>query len=190
MRNSLPLQLDENAALGILQHLDKSELQSILDSDERMTTLIDDNQQIKNYRLDKESLMASNKSLADYNLSREPRLSQGKANLARIYESGVEVQKQFDKNKEKLDALGEQQSLQTTLAVLQAEAAKSEEESEEIAEKWLDSSVSVEDFLEQFVAARTKAHERRVKSDKMAEVLRNLGRGGAYDYVTSRFERL
>ena len=173
LRNQQPLHLDENAALGILQHLDKNELQSILDNDDRMTELINDNQQIKNYKLDKESVLASNKSLADYNLSKEPRLAQGKAQLAEIYAKGIEVQKDFDKNKQKLDYVGEQQSLSTTLAVLQAAAATSEEQSEEIAEKWLDSNIEVDEFIEQFIAVRTKAHERRVKADKIAELLRN-----------------
>ena len=123
LRNQQPLHLNENAALGILQHLDKDELQTILDDDTKMMELINDNQQIKNYRLDKESMLASNKSLADYNLSKEPRLEQGKAQLAVVYEKGIEIQKEFDKNKQKLDYVGEQQSLGTTQAVLQVRVA-------------------------------------------------------------------
>ena len=180
LRNQQPLQLDENAALGILQHLDKNELQTIMDDEAKMTELIQDNQQIKDYKLDKESLLASNKSLADYNLAREPRLAQSKAQLAEVYERAIEIQKEFDKNAQKLDYIGEQQSLSTTLAVLQTEAAKSEEESEEVAEKWLESNIEIDEFVEQFIAVRTKAHERRVKADKMAELLRNpQGQTGA-----------
>ena len=58
--------------------------------------------QVKNLEVDKETLLASNKSLADYNLSREPKLVQGKQQLATTYEEAVEVQKEFEKNKQKL----------------------------------------------------------------------------------------
>ncbi len=72
------------------------------------------------------------------------------------------------------------------MLLLQAEAASAEEQSEEIAEKWLESSLPVDEFLEEFLSVRTKAHLRRVKADKMAELLRNPHA----HYPTSDFTRM
>ena len=41
-----PEELDENAALGLLQHLDKNELQQLLDDDSKLMELINDVQQV------------------------------------------------------------------------------------------------------------------------------------------------
>ena len=43
---------------------------------------------------------------------------------------------------------------------------------QEIAERWLDGDSEVEDFIEQFQKKRTEAHLRRVKTDKMKEIMR------------------
>merc|ERR1712241_1469636 len=94
-------QLDETAALGILQHLDASELQRLLDDDTKLQDLVTDLEQVKNLSREKETLITSNKSLADYSLSREPRLTAGKGQLAEVYEQGVAVQKSFEENKQK-----------------------------------------------------------------------------------------
>ena len=40
-------QLDENAALGILQHLDKNELEQLLEDETKLNGLIADLQQVK-----------------------------------------------------------------------------------------------------------------------------------------------
>ena len=58
--------------------------------------------QVKNLSDEKQTLLASNKSVAEYNLSREPRLAQAKTQLAQTYEKAVEVQKSFEQNKQKL----------------------------------------------------------------------------------------
>ena len=41
-----PQELDENAAIGILQHLDKNELQQLLDDESKLMELINDVQQV------------------------------------------------------------------------------------------------------------------------------------------------
>ena len=61
---------------------------------------------MKGIQLEKETSLASNKSLADYNLSREHKFKQAKEQLARTYEQAIEIQKKFDEHKQKLRKFG------------------------------------------------------------------------------------
>ena len=57
---------------------------------------------MKNIQVDREMLMASNKSLAEFNLSREPVITQGKGELATGYSEAARLRKIFDQDKEQL----------------------------------------------------------------------------------------
>ena len=56
---------------------------------------------MKNLLQDKDNLLLTNKSLAEYNLSREPKLQQSKQMLSEVYERGVEAQKEYEQLKQK-----------------------------------------------------------------------------------------
>lgn len=60
----------------------------------------------------------------------------------------------------------------TALALLQSKAAECEEQSDEILAKFSAKSISIEDFLEQFSKNRTCMHSRKLKAEKMAEIIR------------------
>lgn len=62
-------------------------------------------------------------------------------------------------------------STETALALLQTAAAEMEEESDKIASKFLDGSLDIEDFLQQFTETRKLMHLRKVKADKMSELI-------------------
>ncbi|XP_077534084.1 vacuolar protein sorting-associated protein 37B-like isoform X2 [Haemaphysalis longicornis] len=162
---------DYTAALGLFQHLNTEELQKLLNDDGRVDSMVKDLQQVKNAENEREMLLASNKSLADFNLSREPRLRELRQQLRELYEQASELMAEAEQNKTTLDSLGGQSSLETTLALLQTSAAQADEESEKIALSFLDGDRTVESFLEEFVEARKLAHLRRIKVDKMTELL-------------------
>ena len=58
--------------------------------------------QIKQKKLDKEMALAENRSLADFNLSREPRLREGRAQLARLHQEARSVRDVYDKDRRQL----------------------------------------------------------------------------------------
>lgn len=60
----------------------------------------------------------------------------------------------------------------TTLALLQAAAAESEEASEKLSTDFLENSLSVEEFIQQFLKDRKMMHLRKLKAEKMVELLR------------------
>uniref|UniRef100_A0A803W364 VPS37C subunit of ESCRT-I n=1 Tax=Ficedula albicollis TaxID=59894 RepID=A0A803W364_FICAL len=61
---------------------------------------------------------------------------------------------------------------QTLLDLLQVESQKIEEESEKMAEKFLEGEVPLETFLEQFSGMRKLSHLRRVRVEKLQEIVR------------------
>nr|XP_054749203.1 vacuolar protein sorting-associated protein 37B-like isoform X2 [Lytechinus pictus] len=130
----------------------------------------------KQRMVDKEMAMAENRSLADFNLSRETRLREGRNQLARLHEEAKRIRDIYDVDRRRLESLNENYSLDAAKVMLETSATKTEEESEEIAEEFLNGNLPLSDFVEQFIQRRSMAHIRRIKSDKMQELLRNSSR--------------
>ncbi|KYN50488.1 Vacuolar protein sorting-associated protein 37B, partial [Trachymyrmex cornetzi] len=63
-------------------------------------------------------------------------------------------------------------TVDTALDLLQAAAAEIEEESEGIAQKFLAGDIEVDEFLDQFLSRRKLMHLRKVKVDKLREIIR------------------
>jgi ESCRT-I complex subunit VPS37 len=163
-------------ACGTLQQLNRIELQKLMDDSDALNQLIDDMSLVKKLEKDKEGLLVTNASLAEYNLSLEPRLLSARQELADTYKKAVELQKQHERNLLRLDSVAVNTSPEATLAVLQTELAKVEEESENLAERYSSgaagASADIETFVSQYLRLRTLAHLRRIKVDKLTEMLR------------------
>lgn len=162
---------DYNPATGMLHHMTTDELKKLLNDDDRLDAMIKDLQQVKNLETEREMFLASNKSLADYNLSQEPTLEKLKVQLQRQFEELKSYKKRVEMKKKSLDELTKSMCLDTTLALLQTAAAEAEEESEAISESFLSSEIGVDAFLETYLSKKKLAHLRRVKVEKMVELL-------------------
>jgi ESCRT-I complex subunit VPS37 len=62
---------------------------------------------------------------------------------------------------------------ESMLDILKAAAAESEEASDKIAEDFMDKGITIDEFLEQFKSSRMEMHLRKLKVDKMQELLRH-----------------
>ncbi|CAL7949329.1 unnamed protein product [Xylocopa violacea] len=162
---------DIPAALGLLSHLTNDELKELLNNDAKFEDIVKDVKQFKDLETEKEMLMASNRSLAEFNLSRQPELQEGKQALKDLSEQGNGLCMII---KQKLDYIKKsgEMSVDTALDLLQTAAAEIEEESETIAEKFLAGDMEVDEFLEQFLSRRKLMHLRKVKVDKLRELIR------------------
>lgn len=137
--------------------------------------------QIRMLYSEKEMLLASNKSLAEYNLSQEPLL---KEKRAKLQEKHRELTKKAEKvrllKKDVAEKSGKAADPEDLLALLEAAGLEAEDDSEDVADKYIHGNFdgSVEDFVKVFVEKRKLAHTRRIKIDKMKELLRNGSRQG------------
>ncbi|XP_020707243.1 vacuolar protein sorting-associated protein 37B [Athalia rosae] len=161
------------AALGLLSHLNNDELKELLHDDAKFEEIVKDVKQFKDQDNEKEILLASNRSMAEFNLSNKPKLEEGKQAIKELSEKGSQLCASVT---EKLNQLKEQSgtmSIDTALALLQTSAAEMEEESEKIKENFLNEEMEVDEFLEQFLSRRKIMHLRKVKVDKMKELMTN-----------------
>ncbi|XP_076435120.1 vacuolar protein sorting-associated protein 37B-like [Babylonia areolata] len=167
--------MDETAAVALLQHLGKEDLEHLMADDSKLNDLIQDLQQIRGVQSDHDDLVAQNKSLAEYNLSLQPRLDSLKTEVATGYESLNKLKTQLGMDKAQLDEYVGNQKLDTLHALLQTAAAEVEEECEKLTDSFCEQNTSVEDFLAQYIPSRTAGHKRRIKAEKMGELLREGG---------------
>lgn len=159
---------------SLLKHIDdKGELKDLLENESQLNELIADNEEVKRIQVQRETLMASNRSLAEYNLSQQPILEAKKNALFEAHRNKAVIQEMYEGYRKKLDALSSQYSPDTTLALLQTSAAQAEEEAEKIADKFLDGEINVEDFIQSFQSQKTIHSLRKIKSEKLTELLRS-----------------
>uniref|UniRef100_A0A182SH27 VPS37 C-terminal domain-containing protein n=1 Tax=Anopheles maculatus TaxID=74869 RepID=A0A182SH27_9DIPT len=78
-----------------------------------------------------------------------------------------------EKLDERVNEASEKNNAETVLALLQTAAAESEEESEKIVKQLLDSELTVDAYVEQFMHCRKLMHSRKLNAEKMTELLRS-----------------
>ncbi|XP_041417658.1 uncharacterized protein LOC379838 isoform X1 [Xenopus laevis] len=115
--------------------------------------------------------LAGNRSLAEENLLLQPDLENLKATLTQKYQELQSLLESHQLKKTKLDKQSVNSSLETLLALLQAEGAKIEEETENMAENFLDGGIQLENFTDEYLNKRKLAHLRRVKIEKLQEMV-------------------
>ncbi|XP_066251882.1 vacuolar protein sorting-associated protein 37B [Euwallacea similis] len=173
---SLPIPVihgDAKRAMEQLSNFSNEELDQMLNNDEKISEIIEniENSCIKELEERKESILAENKSIAEFNLSREPDLTEGRSRLQLLYEEIEKFTKSIDEKTSELRQKGGDISLETALALLQTAASEMEEESDKCAKKFLDSEIELENFLDEFQVKRKLMHTRLVKADKLSKIL-------------------
>ncbi|NXT04877.1 VP37C protein, partial [Prunella fulvescens] len=128
--------------------------------------------QVQELQLEREMALAANRSLAEQNLKFQAPLETGRSDLSKKYQELQELAGRCREQKEKLEKFSAALQPQTLLDLLQVESQKIEEESEKMAEKFLEGEVPLETFLEQFFGMRKLSHLRRVRVEKLQEIVR------------------
>ncbi|XP_030643977.1 LOW QUALITY PROTEIN: vacuolar protein sorting-associated protein 37C [Chanos chanos] len=168
-----------------LQDLNQSELEELLDNSERVESMALESDEIQNIQLEREMALASNRSLAEQNLDMKPRLERERERLVERYTELEEVRERYKQHCALRDSIIGQVSPEGLLTRLQTEGANTEAESETLADEFLEGSLSLDSFLERFLSLRSLAHKRRVRIEKLQEILRQKTEGGG-DTMTSQ----
>lgn len=168
-----------------LQDLSQSELEELLDNAERVESMALESDEIQNIQLEREMALASNRSLAEQNLDVKPRLEEQRARLGERYSQLEAVRDTYTQHCSLRDGMLGQVSPEGLFSRLQTEGASTEAESETVADDFLDGSLPLDSFLDRFLSLRSLAHKRRVRIEKLQEVLRQRTAGAADAAVTS-----
>ncbi|XP_064163846.1 VPS37B subunit of ESCRT-I b [Anguilla rostrata] len=152
-----------------------TQLNELLEDDEQLNKIVQDLEETQTVQQAKDVTLAGNRSLAEQNLLLQPRLDLQKNELTRRYRCLQELFEDYQLRKSTFDHNLGSGSLDTLLALLQAEGAKIEEETENMADLFLDGGQPLDSFIDDYQSKRKLAHLRRVKIDRLREiVLRGL----------------
>uniref|UniRef100_A0A0V0GDB2 Putative vacuolar protein n=1 Tax=Triatoma dimidiata TaxID=72491 RepID=A0A0V0GDB2_TRIDM len=169
--------------LSFLMQLNSEELHSILIDFSKLEELVKGVKQYKEIEKQKELLLVSNRSLAEFNLNKEPILLTAKNQLLELNEICVNLYKAVEGKYSATTSSKSLNKFESRLSLVQMAAQEMEEESEALAESFLSGSNEIEYFLERFMQKRKLMHLRKIKADKMKEIMNeklNIGRVNAY----------
>ncbi|KAK3587588.1 hypothetical protein CHS0354_032788 [Potamilus streckersoni] len=164
--------INEQEISNALQQRSRAELQELLDNEAKINDIVQVLPQVKNLTTAREIQIVKNKSLAESNLTLQPRLADMKRIVGTNYEECNKLKLSLGKNVALLESKVGKQSTEALLAVLQAEAASTDEESEKIADQFCQNSIPVDQFVNVYIPMRTQAYLRRTKAEKMQELIR------------------
>ncbi|KAM3610584.1 uncharacterized protein V6R79_006061 [Siganus canaliculatus] len=148
-----------------------TQLNEILEDDEKLTKMVHEMDEMQEVQQSKEKTLANNRTLAEQNLALQPTLEHKKQQLTKRYGSLQEDFESYQLRKSTLDHKSGNTSLDILLALLQAEGAKIEEETENMADCFLDGEMPLDSFIDTYQSNRKLAHLRRVKIEKLQEMV-------------------
>ncbi|KAF6334684.1 VPS37C subunit of ESCRT-I [Rhinolophus ferrumequinum] len=148
------------------------ELEEMQNDPEAIDRLAQESPEVQDLQLEREMALATNRSLAEQNLEFQGPLEISRSNLSDKYQELRKLVERCQEQKAKLEKFSSALQPGTLLDLLQIEGMKIEEESETMAEKFLEGEVPLETFLENFSAMRMLSHLRRVRVEKLQEVVR------------------
>ncbi|XP_038620273.1 LOW QUALITY PROTEIN: vacuolar protein sorting-associated protein 37C [Tachyglossus aculeatus] len=148
------------------------ELQKIQEDPEEIERLALESPEVQDLQLEREMALATNRSLAEQNLKFQSPLELGRSDLSDKYQELQRLVERCQEQKAKLERFSASLQPGTLLDLLQVEGLKIEEDSEAMAEKFLEGEVPLDTFLESFSTMRRLSHLRRVRVEKLQEVMR------------------
>ncbi|XP_067622743.1 vacuolar protein sorting-associated protein 37B [Eurosta solidaginis] len=151
--------------------LSSDELKDLLNDDDKLDEKV--SEVLENLKAQKDNLLAENRSKAESNIEKEPKIVELRGKVNELLEEAKgccqTVQDKLAEVKEKSGNV----SQETALALIQTAAAESEEASDALIKQFTESNeIGVEAFLDDFLAARKTMHLRKLKAEKMQELMR------------------
>lgn len=172
----------EEQLLQILNSCDKDQLNKYLNDDESADLLVKSMEMYQKLLKDKEDLQTKNRQMAESNLKLEPVLNNLKSQLKEKITDFEQVKKEYLSAKEFYEAhsfANSENSLKSIYNSLRQSAIKEEEKSDETADQFFCSynvqhtDEELNNFQRQFLEERTQVHLKKIKADKLKELLPN-----------------
>ncbi|XP_074603425.1 vacuolar protein sorting 37B [Brevipalpus obovatus] len=170
--NHVPRKLE-----GLLEGMSADDLKQLLNEktpavEAKIQEIINGLDEVKELDKKKETALAMCKGHAEWTLSKEDEYNRLRQELCDSHRETIDLKREVEKKKEKIDEYGRQTSLEITLALLQTATAEAEEEAESLASSMFSGDMRVDDFIKQFIDKRKLAHIRRIKTEKLMDHVR------------------
>ncbi|PIC27435.1 hypothetical protein B9Z55_019692 [Caenorhabditis nigoni] len=161
-----------SAASANLRNMSNEQLMALLDDEALLESIIVNLPQVRSIPTDKESALAANKSLAEWNLAQKPRIDAAKYQTINLYEQVKRLQGEVTVLKNQLDSISSSKSLDTTSSLMQVAAQEADEDAESLFTQFENGDITIDIFLKHFKEKKTVAHLRKIKSDRLTALLR------------------
>ncbi|KAK3527369.1 hypothetical protein QTP86_021916 [Hemibagrus guttatus] len=152
--------------------LSTSELRELLQDETKMDKIVRLSEKFQELHVERDTLLVTNRSLAEESLAHRPRLQNGKLQLAAKYEELAKLTTSYRDKQSRLETHMQKWSPQMAQNLLQEAVAQSEEQSEELLKRFMEGQVPLEDFLDSFQSFRKTYHIRRAQVEKISELKR------------------
>ncbi|GMS79908.1 hypothetical protein PENTCL1PPCAC_2083, partial [Pristionchus entomophagus] len=160
-----------SSAMPQIRNLGSDQLNELLYSDEKLDAIISALPQVRSLPSEKETDLAQNKSLAEWNLSQQPRLEQLKKQMKEKYEKVNELAQGLTSSQSQFAQISSGRSLEVTSNLMQVAMREMDEEADELATQFKDKEIDYIAFSRPFLAKKNLAHKRKVKADRLTEML-------------------
>ncbi|XP_064608525.1 vacuolar protein sorting-associated protein 37A-like [Liolophura sinensis] len=163
------------ASFPALKNKSMTELNELMHDEGKMLELLQQQPELEKISEDRRELSRTCEELAKSNLSRKPEVENLKRSLIEQWDRMSEMRSQLEDQVARQALLAEQfhpSILQTNLKVAALEA---EEESERIAEAFLDKKMDIDEFKQKYMEIRTLCHSRRAKEEKLHQIIMSQG---------------
>ncbi|KAI0234873.1 Vacuolar protein sorting-associated protein 37A [Lamellibrachia satsuma] len=152
------------------------ELRELSEDEDRQTDIVRQLPEIMQLMATRADLCGGNEELARENLSKKPIFEERKKGVLEKFDVLNDLRLQFDEHSQRQDVLREQFSESNLIDILRVAALEADEESEVIADSFLDGKLQLNDFIKKFLETKTLAHLRRAKAEKMVQhAVKNRG---------------
>jgi ESCRT-I complex subunit VPS37 len=162
--------------------MSSDELREIFGDDDKLDERID--QILKPLENEKDVIITENRTLAESNLQKEPNLIELRSRINDLTEEFRNLSENVQTKLIQLKSKSNTSDAESVLARLQACSAESEEKSDEIADEFFHSKLSIDEFLEKFKVERIQMNLRKLKAEKMQELIR---RGAHHNPASNNF---
>lgn len=158
-----------------LSEMNLIQLSNLSESEDVLLELFVSLPQLKQVTSDKEELITNIVEMAKKNLQAEPQLEGKRQEMLYKFEQLTQMKSTFETRLQRQHELSESCSLSALQARLKVAAHQAEEESEDMAENFLEGRADIDEFLTSFMEKRTLCHSRRAKEEKLQQSINTLG---------------
>uniref|UniRef100_A0A674PQC2 VPS37A subunit of ESCRT-I n=1 Tax=Takifugu rubripes TaxID=31033 RepID=A0A674PQC2_TAKRU len=158
-----------------LSEMNLMQLSNLSENEDVLLELFVSLPQLKQVTSDKEELITNIVEMAKKNLQVEPQLEGKRQEMLYKFEQLTQMKSTFETRLQRQHELSESCSLSALQARLKVAAHQAEEESEEMAESFLEGRTDIDEFLTSFMEKRTLCHSRRAKEEKLQQSIITLG---------------
>ncbi|XP_054264315.1 vacuolar protein sorting-associated protein 37A-like [Macrosteles quadrilineatus] len=167
-----------SVAFPELNSLSVAELEQLNSSADYLDEFVDSLPVMKEIDRTMEEWITRNEEVATETLSKEGRLQQLRSGVSELWDSASQLKGRHEALNQEYQRLADKYSPQSIRQEVKRAAVRSDEESELIAEKFLNGDVDLDSFLPAYIEKRMLSYCRKTKEEKLSHQLQKLERAG------------